>query len=123
MGPSQPDLPFETSCSFSRCPFRRPPPLGVANLPGGMGAILANGARQLSISRFHERAGGCQVNLPIEFPSEPPVATHYLAEQRAAGKGARQRGGADPCPASTVRLLALLTGGGTETQFPLVGSE
>jgi hypothetical protein len=24
--------------------------------------------RSLSISRFHERAGGCQVKLPIEFP-------------------------------------------------------
>ena len=45
---SQPDLPFETSCSFSRCPFRRPPPLGDANLPGGIGGILTNGERPLS---------------------------------------------------------------------------
>jgi len=60
-------------------------------------ATLANRERPPSISRFHERAVVVKQKLPVEFPSEPPVATRYPAEQRAAGKGARQRGGADPC--------------------------
>ena len=33
----------------------------------------------------------------LKFPSEPPVARGERAERRAAGKGARQRGEADPC--------------------------
>jgi hypothetical protein len=51
-GTSQPDLLFETSCSFSRCPFRRPPSLSAVQTgPAAIGAILANGKPQLSISR------------------------------------------------------------------------
>jgi hypothetical protein len=33
----------------------------------------------------------------FEFPSEPPVATPDCAERRGAGKGARERGAANPC--------------------------
>jgi hypothetical protein len=44
------------------------------------------------------------------------------AERRAAGKGARQRGEADPCRRAPFGDTHHSTGGGAET-FPLVSSE
>lgn len=59
-GTSQPDLLFETSCSFSRCPFRRPPPLSA----------VQTGPPELALYSLTERA-----NSP--FHVEP---AHFLDE-------------------------------------------
>ncbi len=77
--------------------------------------------REMSV--FHERAVVCQGKMCFEFPSEPPVAMIHSAERRGAGKGARQRGEANPCRRAPFGYPnTTSTGGGAET-FPLVSSE
>ena len=69
---------------------------------------------------FHERAADCQRKSKSFRRSRPSRVDS--AERRAAGKGARQRGEADPCRRAPFGESHHTTGGGAET-FPLVSSE
>src|SRR5205823_4496036 len=59
-GTSEPDLLLETSCScsFSRCPFRRPPPLSA----------VQTGPPELALYSLTERANSPFHVEPAQFP-------------------------------------------------------
>ncbi len=63
-GTSQPDLLFETSCSFSRCPFRRPPPFSA--LQNGPTELALYSLTGLANSPFHAEPAHRLLRLPSD---------------------------------------------------------